>query len=68
VVGDRRFIAFGGTLVTAGTAKGLVVATGSRTELGWISQLLSETATLETPLTRRLVRLAKPSASSSSPA
>ncbi|MFZ5507628.1 MAG: cation-translocating P-type ATPase [Pseudomonadota bacterium] len=59
VLGDRRSMAFGGTLVVAGTAKGVVTATGAGTELGLISQLLSETAELETPLTRRLGRLAR---------
>jgi magnesium-transporting ATPase (P-type) len=51
-------MAFGGTLVTAGTATAVAVATGSRTELGRISELLAETAELETPLTRRLATLA----------
>lgn len=59
VLGDRRSMAFGGTLVVAGTAKGVVTATGVSTELGRISQLLSETSELETPLTRRLGRLAR---------
>ena len=59
VLGDRRSMAFGGTLVVAGTAKGVVTATGAGTQLGRISQLLSETAELETPLTRRLGRLAR---------
>lgn len=58
-LGDRRSMAFGGTLVTAGTAEGVVVATGARSELGRISQLLSETVELQTPLTRRLARLAR---------
>lgn len=59
VLGDRRSMAFGGTLVTAGTADGLVVATGPRSELGQISRLLNETVELQTPLTRRLARLAR---------
>ncbi|WJV55871.1 HAD-IC family P-type ATPase [Prodigiosinella aquatilis] len=59
VLGDRRSMAFGGTLVVAGTAKGIVIATGARTELGRISQLLSETVELETPLTRRLGHMAR---------
>jgi magnesium-transporting ATPase (P-type) len=59
VLGDRRSMAFGGTLVVAGTAKGVVTATGAATELGRISQLLGETVELETPLTRRLGRLAR---------
>jgi magnesium-transporting ATPase (P-type) len=59
VLGDRRPMAFGGTLVVAGTARGVVTGTGANTELGRISQLLSETSGLETPLTRRLGRLAR---------
>jgi magnesium-transporting ATPase (P-type) len=57
-VSDRESIAFGGTLVTSGTAAGVVVATGNDTELGRISQLLRETAEIETPMTRRLAKLA----------
>ncbi|MFW6330368.1 MAG: cation-translocating P-type ATPase, partial [Gemmatimonadota bacterium] len=53
-IGDRRNMAYSGTLVTYGTATGLVVATGGGTELGRISRLLAETAELETPLTRQL--------------
>jgi magnesium-transporting ATPase (P-type) len=53
-IGDRTCMAFGGTLATYGTATGAVVATGGRTELGRISNLLQETTALETPLTRAL--------------
>jgi Ca2+-transporting ATPase len=53
-VGDRTGMAFSGTLVTHGTATGVVVATGSETELGRISRMLDETAEIETPLTRQL--------------
>ncbi len=53
-LGDRPNLAYGGTLVTYGTATGVVVATGAGTELGRISSLLQETAQLETPLTRQL--------------
>ncbi len=58
-IGDRHSMAFGGTLVTAGTAYGVVVATGAGSELGRISRLLSETPELQTPLTRRLASLAR---------
>ena len=53
-LGDRASMAFAGTLVTYGTGSGVVVATGSRTELGKISALLDEAVDLETPLTRTL--------------
>ncbi|MCU0635875.1 MAG: HAD-IC family P-type ATPase [Gemmatimonadaceae bacterium] len=57
-LGDRRGMAFGGTLVTAGSGRGVVVETGDRTELGRISALLRTTIAVETPLTRRLAALA----------
>ncbi len=53
-LGDRRCLAFAGTLVASGTATGLVVGTGQDTELGKISGLLRQAESLETPLTRAL--------------
>ena len=41
-VGDRESMAFSGTMVVSGRATGVVVATGSETELGRINQLLAE--------------------------
>src|SRR5262245_45409953 len=38
-VGDRECMAFSGTMVVSGRATGVVVATGSETELGRINQL-----------------------------
>jgi Ca2+-transporting ATPase len=58
-IGDRTPLAFAGTLVTYGTATGLVVATGARTELGRISTLLQQTIALDTPLTRALESVGK---------
>ena len=51
-VGDRDNMAFSGTMVVSGRATGLVVATGSETELGRINQLLAGVSPLETPLLR----------------
>ena len=56
-IGDRTSMAFGGTLVTYGTASGVVVATGERTELGRISTMLKETTDLQTPLTLALAKI-----------
>src|SRR6516164_5722065 len=49
-VGDRHSMAFSGTMVVAGGATGVVVATGSETELGRINQMLASVSPLETPL------------------
>src|SRR5271157_1053470 len=49
-VGDRDNMAFSGTTVVSGRASGIVVATGSQTELGRINQLLAGVSALETPL------------------
>ncbi len=54
VLADRRNMAYASTLVTYGTATGIVVATGDGSEIGRISQLISSAAELETPLTRKI--------------
>src|SRR6516162_2006605 len=53
-VGDREGMAFSGTLVSSGRGKGVVVATGSDTELGRINQLMAGVSTLDTPLLRQI--------------
>jgi magnesium-transporting ATPase (P-type) len=53
-VGDRECMAFSGTMVVSGRATGVVVATGSDTELGRINQLLAGVSPLETPLLRQI--------------
>lgn len=58
-LGDRTSMAFSGTLVTYGQAKGVVVATGAQTAIGRISGMLSEVTTLQTPLTRQMDVFAK---------
>lgn len=49
-LGDRRCMAYSGTLVTSGQGRGVVVATGSHTQIGRISGLLAGVETLTTPL------------------
>ncbi|MFA7535420.1 MAG: cation-transporting P-type ATPase [Desulfuromonadales bacterium] len=53
-IGDRRCLAFSGTIVTAGQGTGVVVATGGRTEVGRISAMLAEVQILTTPLLRKI--------------
>jgi magnesium-transporting ATPase (P-type) len=53
-VGDRACMAFSGTMVVSGRATGIIVATGSQTELGRINQLLAGVSSLETPLLRQI--------------
>ncbi|MGE5153622.1 MAG: cation-transporting P-type ATPase [Bdellovibrio bacteriovorus] len=53
-VAERTGMAYTGTLVTSGQGRGIVVATGTSTELGRISAMLSQVRTLTTPLLRQL--------------
>ncbi|TCP19190.1 cation-translocating P-type ATPase [Simplicispira metamorpha] len=57
-LGDRLNMAFKGTTATHGRARGLVVATGMRTELGKVATLL-DTGDRTTPLQRRLAAFGK---------
>jgi Ca2+-transporting ATPase len=58
-LGDRRNMSYMGTLVTQGRGTALVVATGMKTELGKIADLLQQTPQEQTPLQARLDRLGK---------
>src|SRR5215468_6673458 len=53
-VGDREGMGFSGTLVSSGRGTGVVVATGSNTELGRINQLMAGVSALDTPLLRQI--------------
>lgn len=53
---DRVNMAYASTLISAGNATGVVVATGSDTEIGRIHQLVGEATGVQTPLTRKLSR------------
>lgn len=57
-LGDRTNMAFKGTTATHGRARGLVVATGMRTELGKVATLL-DTGDRSTPLQLRLAAFGK---------
>ncbi|MCC6144822.1 MAG: HAD-IC family P-type ATPase [Candidatus Hydrogenedentes bacterium] len=58
-LGDRVGMSFGGTLVTYGTGRGVVTATGKATELGRISAMLDEATEIQTPLTRALTSVGR---------
>jgi len=53
-LGDRRSMAFSGTMVTEGTGLGIVTATGQATEIGRISTMMAEVQTIKTPLVHQM--------------
>ena len=53
-VADQRNMVFMGTTVTGGKGRALIVATGSKTELGRIATLMTTVPVEPTPLQRRL--------------
>ncbi|MDH4215421.1 MAG: HAD-IC family P-type ATPase, partial [Gallionella sp.] len=59
VLGDRRCMAYSGTLVVYGQARGVVIATGAATEIGRISSMIAAVNTLETPLLRQMAHFGK---------
>jgi Ca2+-transporting ATPase len=58
-LGDRKNTAFMGTVVTYGRGRGVVIATGMRTQLGLIAAMLQNVEAEDTPLQRRLDELGK---------
>src|SRR5690606_23442462 len=58
-MGDRRGMAFSGTLVAAGQGSGVVTATGTATEIGRISTLTAGAQSLTTPLLRQIDSFAR---------
>ncbi|MDG6224057.1 MAG: cation-transporting P-type ATPase [Candidatus Thermoplasmatota archaeon] len=59
MLGDRKNMAFSGTLVTSGRGLGVVTATGMRTEIGKINRMLGDVRSLKTPLIIKVDRFAK---------
>ncbi|WP_254914186.1 cation-translocating P-type ATPase [Billgrantia desiderata] len=55
-LGDRSAMVYASTIVVQGTAQGVVVETGTRTEIGRISEMLRGVEQLKTPLLQQLDR------------
>lgn len=56
---DRKNLVFKSSLISQGTAKGVLIATGSDTEIGRIAQLLQQELGVKTPLQQRLERFGR---------
>jgi Ca2+-transporting ATPase len=54
ILADRKNMVYGSALVTYGQASGVVVAIGDKTEVGRISELISSTEELKTPLLQKI--------------
>jgi magnesium-transporting ATPase (P-type) len=59
MIGDRVNLAYSGTTVSAGSGCGVVIATGERTELGHINQMMAEVEQHRTPLLVQMDKLGK---------
>lgn len=58
-LGDQRNMVFSGTVVTRGAARGIVVATGARTEIGQIAGMIAGVEATPTPLQGRLAGVSR---------
>lgn len=57
--GDQKNMAFMGTIVVSGRARGLVVETGHKTVLGQIAEQVRTVEAIKTPLQQKLEKFAK---------
>lgn len=59
IIGDQLSMAFSGTVVVYGKATGVVVSTGSETEIGRINQMISSVEKITTPLLQQIEKFGK---------
>jgi potassium/sodium efflux P-type ATPase len=59
IIGDQTSMAFSGTVVVYGKAKGLVVRTGLNTEIGKINKMISNVEDITTPLLQQIEKFGK---------
>lgn len=59
VLAERTNMLFAGTAINSGSAKAIVCATGMKTEIGQIANLLAETEAEATPLQKRLLSITR---------
>ncbi len=59
VPGDQTCMAFSGTSVVYGRARGLVVETGANTELGKINRMMTDVEEITTPLLKQIDQFGK---------
>lgn len=57
IIGDQVNMAFSGTHVESGSATGIVVETGDRTQIGQINQAIQSVESQETPLIKKMKQL-----------
>lgn len=56
---ERTNMVYTGSLITFGQARGVVVGIGEMTETGHLSQLMQQSTTIDTPLTRKIDKFSK---------
>jgi magnesium-transporting ATPase (P-type) len=59
MIGDRKNMAFSGTIVAQGQGSGIVVATGAATEIGRISTMVAQVQLVTTPLLRQMAQFGR---------
>jgi len=59
VLAERRCMLYSGSLVASGSATGVVVATGVRTELGGIGAMIAGVEEVSTPLVRQIAQFSR---------